>query len=667
MGVLQKSGFWDSIDPTTENPAGDEREYKASQICTPFKYLVTDGVQAGGEYLRVVPAAYDYAIGIKVGLAWIRGRWYLIENDGLGGATELILQHTPPTVYDRIDRVVLRYDENYTLSGRKIYAAIVQGLEAEAPVAPELTRTTEIYEVCLADRLVKPAEPVTLAARITDQRFDGTLCGIADFAPNPGMAPYIAQFQADLQAAADELLANIDTGNIAEMMADIAALQSAMTAVEGRATLLETEQTPITTTGTQPNYSIAVPRLSAGAPLTAGFRQKVKFHAVATADATLAITGAGGYTVAAKNLFQDDDKRARPKKQYAFIEYNGTSFFLVGSGGGEDRLITELITHSSTWAMPAGVKDNLINVRVFGGGGAGYYLSTDGRGGGGGGGHMNAGAYTITPGTNVTVTIGAGGPVGNIPPSAGGVTSFGAYVSASGGAGGGNLGASIATGGAGGAGGGGASWDAGIQTTGGAGSYGGGGGAGLTGITNGSAGGQGGTYGGGGGGGGYSSADGAGGTTTGVGCGAGGKAWSARNGGAGTNTTAMGLEFVGTGAAGTAAALGGAGGGGYGGIGGNSGTTGSRGAGGGGGGYGAKGGDATSGQGGGGGGGYGGAGGNAGASGGAGGGGGYGLYSRGAGIAQGYGAGGHGGSSQLAYAGGVSGICILTYVINVNT
>jgi len=46
---------------------------------------------------------------------------------------------------------------------------------------------------------------------------------------------------------------------------------------------------------------------------------------------------------------------------------------------------------------------------VAGGGGGGYGASNSGGGGGGGGGILTSTAFTISPGTSYSVTIGAGG------------------------------------------------------------------------------------------------------------------------------------------------------------------------------------------------------------------------------------------------------------------
>lgn len=106
----------------------------------------------------------------------------------------------------------------------------------------------------------------------------------------------------------------------------------------------------------------------------------------------------------------------------------------------------QVFTANGTFTVPTGVTRLVVTVFGGGGGGGGGSLSpcagVYGQPGGAGG---AAEVYLtgMTPGENITVTLGAGGNGGNGTTSgnggngtAGGTTSFGAYVSCTGGAGG---------------------------------------------------------------------------------------------------------------------------------------------------------------------------------------------------------------------------------------
>lgn len=124
----------------------------------------------------------------------------------------------------------------------------------------------------------------------------------------------------------------------------------------------------------------------------------------------------------------------------------------------------QVFTSSGTFTVPTGVTSVAVTVQGGGGGGGacnGGQTSVTYGGGGGGGGRALKYVTGLTPGASVTVTVGAAGGSAQ----AGGTSSFGAYVSATGGAAGQTV--NIGQGGSGGAGGSGQSGD--INVTGGTG------------------------------------------------------------------------------------------------------------------------------------------------------------------------------------------------------
>lgn len=97
---------------------------------------------------------------------------------------------------------------------------------------------------------------------------------------------------------------------------------------------------------------------------------------------------------------------------------------------------TRVFTGSDTFVVPANVTQ--VEVELWGGG-SGSYASATGTaaGGGSGGGYARKRIAGLLPGQVISVTVGgggAGGTVAGAQPGPGGTSSFGSYVSASGGA-----------------------------------------------------------------------------------------------------------------------------------------------------------------------------------------------------------------------------------------
>ena len=105
---------------------------------------------------------------------------------------------------------------------------------------------------------------------------------------------------------------------------------------------------------------------------------------------------------------------------------NGTAWTSAAATGGKTQYA--LFASSGSWTCPAGV--TRVKATVIGGGGGAIFTGCVNIAGGSGG--YGANYYTVVPGTVYTVTIGAGGNAGGTG-SAGGTTSFAAFISATGG------------------------------------------------------------------------------------------------------------------------------------------------------------------------------------------------------------------------------------------
>ena len=169
---------------------GDERLHQASDFARYFGNVLTSGLfsldnQIG---LRVQSDGTDMRSYVETGKALIKGFAY--END----ADEYLLHDLPEVTNNRIDRVVLRLDLRN--QNRFIKVFVKSGVADAAPVPPELQRDNFIYELSLAQILVRANTSTINPADITDERLDEQLCGIV----NSMITVPTSQFQNDWNA-----------------------------------------------------------------------------------------------------------------------------------------------------------------------------------------------------------------------------------------------------------------------------------------------------------------------------------------------------------------------------------------------------------------------------------------------------------------------------------
>jgi hypothetical protein len=160
--MAEKSGFFNSNN-------GD-RVYSAVDFAAYFGDLVSNGIFFRTTNNLSVTAASGMNITVQPGSGWIGGYHYQNTTP-----LELTIS-TANGVNPRIDRVVLRWDG----VARSIILAVKTGVAAATPAAPELTRTTDVWELGLADVLVARSVVSIAADAITDTRLNSNLCGLVN-------------------------------------------------------------------------------------------------------------------------------------------------------------------------------------------------------------------------------------------------------------------------------------------------------------------------------------------------------------------------------------------------------------------------------------------------------------------------------------------------------
>lgn len=179
------------------------------------------------------------------------------------------------------------------------------------------------------------------------------------------------------------------------------------------------------------------------AALTTGMALKIKIAATNTGAATLNLNGLG-----AKPIVRSGGLALKindlPAGAIAELTYDGARFQLSALSTSTlpppPTVVNFNAPGTQNWSVPDGVY--VIEVEVWGGGGGGAGSVSGGSsnaadyaGEGGGGGGYSRGAFNVTPGQVLAVTVGSGGspgPGGNVGGD-GGTSSLGALISATGG------------------------------------------------------------------------------------------------------------------------------------------------------------------------------------------------------------------------------------------
>lgn len=151
------------------NSADDDlREYTAAEFAEYFSCFLSDGLYTinGRVGLKVTPGP-GLSVKIDTGYAFIRG--YMYKND-----SEISKAIDPPdTMLDRIDRIVLRFDE----VAREIKVTVKKGTFSSTPQAPAIEVSSTVKEMTLAQIRIRKGSITFSAQDITDERFLAT-CGL---------------------------------------------------------------------------------------------------------------------------------------------------------------------------------------------------------------------------------------------------------------------------------------------------------------------------------------------------------------------------------------------------------------------------------------------------------------------------------------------------------
>lgn len=162
---MERCGFFDAY----LNGEEYDRVYLAAQFAAYFASFIGNGVYAEhSNQLQVVAMPTpQMQVGVEKGQGWINGYWY--ENTD----TMYLPIEVADGVLNRIDSIVLRLG----FTERNMWLMVKKGTPAINPIAPEVTRTADYYDLQLATVSI-PASSIRITqAQIQDTRMNQDVCG----------------------------------------------------------------------------------------------------------------------------------------------------------------------------------------------------------------------------------------------------------------------------------------------------------------------------------------------------------------------------------------------------------------------------------------------------------------------------------------------------------
>lgn len=232
---------FESVNTGTASEPVYDRAITAEDERTFNKLRYTNGVFSSVGSGLSVSANNNMTVTVGTGGAHIEGALYY-NSAPIGLTVE-----AANASLNRIDRVVLQF--NTSVSVRSVRALIRTGTAATNPVAPELRRESNLYEIALADIYVKKGATGISQRAITDQRLNSALCGFvaAAIPSSVDTTGLFDQYQTALNEWLDTVAAALDGTLAGNLQNQITALGVRVTAEEDKIQPLDKGGTGATT------------------------------------------------------------------------------------------------------------------------------------------------------------------------------------------------------------------------------------------------------------------------------------------------------------------------------------------------------------------------------------------------------------------------------------
>lgn len=187
-----KSGFFNDVN-------GD-RLYNAEDMNRPYSRVISDGVFAfpseeGSSTDFQVVATNSLKIVVKKGFGMFNSHWCENEKD-----VEMTIP-MPNVNFTRIDSIIVRVDESL----RKTTLEYIQGEASASPVAPIITRTSDIMEYRLANITIQANATSITQSNIEDTRPTSECGFISNLLWNSDITTTYSQWKSQFHSWFDDI------------------------------------------------------------------------------------------------------------------------------------------------------------------------------------------------------------------------------------------------------------------------------------------------------------------------------------------------------------------------------------------------------------------------------------------------------------------------------
>ena len=180
------------------------------------------GLNDSGCFQVTAPNDGSMTVNVAAGACMIQGA------TGYDNSPAVIPVPAAHTSYSRIDTVVLRMSDNS--NKRNIELDVVSGTAASSPTAPDLTRSSSVWELGLANITVVANSTTITQNRITDTRQNSARCGYVTAVQNIDTDILFQQYQ----SALEQFIERMDSDELAYMTAQAAAFQAWFELIQGQ-------------------------------------------------------------------------------------------------------------------------------------------------------------------------------------------------------------------------------------------------------------------------------------------------------------------------------------------------------------------------------------------------------------------------------------------------